>query len=60
MRNLMSREYTRQLTARQLIEYIAKDYIEFSYDKIQWQRDDWRKACCDWLEHNMEEQDVKS
>ena len=51
----MSREYTRQLSARQMIEYIAKDYLEFSYDKIVWQRDDWRKACQDWLEHNPEE-----
>lgn len=53
-------EYTNRLTARQLIEYIARDYIEFSYDKIQWQRDDWRKACCDWLEHNLEEQHDES
>lgn len=53
-------EYTNRLTARQLIEYIARDYIEFSYDKIKLQRDDWQKACCDWLEHNLEEQHDES
>jgi hypothetical protein len=27
------------------VHYIANDYIELSYDKAQWQRDDWRKRC---------------
>lgn len=45
-------EYTRRLTAREMIEYIARDYVEFSYDKIRWQRDDWKRACQDWLENN--------
>jgi hypothetical protein len=45
-------EYTRKLTAKQMIEYIARDYIELSHDKVLWQRDDWRKTCQDWLENN--------
>jgi hypothetical protein len=28
-----------------MVHYIANDYIELSYDKAQWQRDDWRKRC---------------
>ena len=51
----MSREYTRRLTARQLIEYIARDYVELSHDKVLWQRDDWQKACQDWLRFNPED-----
>ena len=47
-------EYTRQLTARQMIEYIAGDYHEMSHDKIKWQRDSWKRECQDWLEHNSE------
>lgn len=35
-----------------MLEYIANDYVEFSYDKIKWQRDSWRKECQDWLENN--------
>jgi len=30
---------------RDLVEYITSDYVELSYDKAQWQRDDWRKRC---------------
>ena len=28
-----------------MVHYIANDYIELSYDKAQWQRDDWLKRC---------------
>jgi hypothetical protein len=28
-----------------LVRFIAEDYIELSYEKAQWQRDDWRKRC---------------
>ena len=28
-----------------MVHYIANDYIELSYEKAQWQRDDWRKRC---------------
>jgi uncharacterized protein YaaR (DUF327 family) len=30
---------------RNLVEFIANDYIELSYEKAQCQRDDWRKRC---------------
>jgi guanylate kinase len=30
---------------RQVVKFIASDYIELSYDKIEAQRNDWRKRC---------------
>lgn len=27
------------------VKFIAEDYLELSYDKAQWQRDDWLKRC---------------
>jgi len=30
---------------RDLVRFIANDYLELSYEKAQWQRDDWRKRC---------------
>jgi hypothetical protein len=48
-------EYTKNLTARQLIAYIANDYVELSHDKVLWQRDDFMKICREWLQNNPEE-----
>jgi hypothetical protein len=28
-----------------MVHFIADDYIELSYEKAQWQRDDWLKRC---------------
>ena len=28
-----------------IVKFIANDYLELSYDKAQWQRDDWWKRC---------------
>ena len=42
-------EYTNNLTAEQLIRYIANDYVELSHDKVSWQRDDHMKICREWL-----------
>ena len=49
-------EYTRQLTAEQLISYIANDYVELSHDKVLWQRDEYIKICREWLKHNAEKE----
>ena len=41
---------------RDLVRFIANDYLELSYEKAQWQRDDWRKRCRklrDELEHDI-------
>jgi len=45
-------EYTNQLTAVQIIEYIANDYVELSHDKVRLQRDDYMKICRAWLLRN--------
>lgn len=28
-----------------MVQFIANDYYELSYDKVKCQRDDWRKGC---------------
>lgn len=47
-------DYTKELTAEQLIRFIATDYVELSYDKIVWQRNEYIKICKEWLEHNAQ------
>jgi len=47
-------EYTKNLTAEQLIRYIADDYVELSHDKVLWQRNDFMRICQEWLEHNSQ------
>jgi hypothetical protein len=47
-------DYTRNLTAEQLIRHIATDYFELSYDKIVWQRNEFIKICKEWLEENIQ------
>lgn len=37
---------------RSVVHFIANDYYELSYDKIKWQRDDWRKRCQKVIEEN--------
>lgn len=37
---------------KQLVQFIANDYYELSYDKVKWQRDDWRKRCVALLEED--------
>jgi hypothetical protein len=49
----MTNEYNRQLTAYQLIQSIANEYIELSHDKVLWQRNEIIKTCKDWLKHNQ-------
>ena len=39
----------------ELVQFIANDYHELSYDKAKWQRDDWKKRCKkliddDWMD----------
>lgn len=45
--------YTDNLTAEQLISYIANDYIELSHEKIENQRNYYIRICASWLKtHN--------
>ena len=51
-------KYTRQLTAEQLIRFIANDYVELSHEKIAWQRDEFIMICREWLKHNVEKEHI--
>ena len=42
---LLMKEVARLQQYESMVHYIANDYIELSYDKAQWQRDDWLKRC---------------
>jgi hypothetical protein len=42
---LQSLDIERLEKYRNLVEFITSDYVELSYEKAQWQRDDWRKRC---------------
>jgi len=44
-RELLIQEIKRLQKYESMVHYIANDYIELSYEKAQWQRDDWRKRC---------------
>jgi hypothetical protein len=48
----MMNEYIEQLTARQVIEMIANEWVELSHDKVRIQRDDHIRWCKKWLELN--------
>ena len=45
-------EYTKALTAEQLIYFIANDRPELSHEKILDQRNEYIKICREWLELN--------
>ena len=45
-------DYTKNLTAEELIRFIATDYVELSYSKAVDQRNEFIKICREWLEHN--------
>ena len=39
-------------TAAQIVQYIANDMPELSFDKIINQRDDYKRQCKEWLKEN--------
>lgn len=47
--------YMENITARQLIEMIANEWIELSHDKIKLQRDDHIRWCKIWLKNNPDQ-----
>lgn len=47
-------DYTKNLSAEKLIEFIAYDYVELSHDKVLLQRNEHIKMCREWLQHNHE------
>jgi hypothetical protein len=45
------------MSATQIIEMIANDYVELSYDKIVWQRDDYIRMCREWLKAHPKDEE---
>ena len=41
----LGQEVKRLQQYESMVQFIANDYIELSYEKAQWQRDDWLKRC---------------
>lgn len=37
----------------EMVQFIANDYHELSYDKAQWQRDDWKRRCKKLIEEDQ-------
>ncbi len=48
-------DYTKNLTAEELIRYIANDYVELSHDKVLLQRNEYIQICREWIKHNERE-----
>jgi hypothetical protein len=46
-------EINRLRKYEELVRFIANDYHELSYDKAQWQRDDWKKRCKKLLQKDI-------
>lgn len=42
-----------------LVQFIANDYHELSYDKAKWQRDDWKKRCKELIQEDHIDEDYK-
>lgn len=49
----MSR-YTNQLSAEELIKYIANDYVELSLEKALLMYHEHMQICAEWLVHNTD------
>jgi hypothetical protein len=47
-------------SAIELIEFIARDYVELSHDKVLWQRNDHMKRCRQWLDDYYAECDKQT
>ena len=46
------KEIERLQKYEKMVQFIANDYCELSYDKAMWQREDWQKRC-----HKLIEED---
>ena len=46
------KEINRLQKYKKLVQFIANDYHELSYDKAMWQRDDWQKRCRKLIEED--------
>ena len=51
-----SDEIDRLVEYEKLVHFIANDYIELSFEKAKWQRDDWRKRCRKLIEKGLNDE----
>jgi hypothetical protein len=47
-------ELNRLAEYEKLVQFIANDYHELSYEKAMWQRDDWKKRCKKLIEEDYD------
>jgi len=48
-------EINRLKKYKDIVYFIANDYHELSYEKSQWQRDDWKRRCNKLIEEDHSE-----
>ena len=47
-------KYTSQLSAEELIKYIANDYVELSHEKVHLMYHEHMQICAEWLVYNTD------
>jgi hypothetical protein len=47
------KEIERLRKYEELVRFIANDYHELSFEKAQWQRDDWKKRCWKLIQEDI-------
>lgn len=52
-RKIAWQELSNLVKYRSLVHYIANDISELSYEKVRWQRDDWKKRANKLIEENQ-------
>ena len=45
-------KYTNQLSAEELIKYIANDYVELSHEKVELMYHEHMQVCREWIQAN--------
>ena len=50
---VQEREIVRLRKYEKMVQFIANDYYELSYDKVKWQHNDWYKRCRKLIEEDQ-------
>ena len=53
------KEIKRLRKFEEVVKFIATDYIELSFAKAEWQRNDWRRRCYNTLNQNSDQFTIK-
>lgn len=54
MKGKAAEEIRRLRKYEKMVQFIANDYYELSYDKVKWQHNDWHKRCRKLIEEDNE------